>query len=138
MITRGTTPYHSFLLPLKAEEIGAIYVTYYQNGEILFERSGDAEDENFSIVNVEDLYENASVEPLTEEELNSCQLSLHLTQEETLKFKFYPAAEKNIAVIQIRLLTTDGEAYASDPIKERIFGVLKDGVIGNEHNQQSE
>ena len=86
------------------------------------------------ITNMEDLIENASMgedltETLTEEELNSCQLTVHLSQEDTLAFHFYPAAEKNIAVIQIRVLTTDGEAFASDPINERIFGVLKDGVI---------
>ena len=129
MLYRGTTPYHSFLLPLKAEQIDKIYITYSQNGQVLFERTGDIEDENFSIKNIADLYENASVEQLSEEELNSCQVSLHLTQEETLKFTFYPAAEKNIAVIQIRLTTTEGEAYASSPIRERIFGVFKDGVI---------
>ena len=52
-----------------------------------------------------------------------------MSQEDTLAFKFYPAAEKNLAVIQVRLLTKDGEAYASDPVTERIMGVLKNGVI---------
>ena len=82
------------------------------------------------ITNIEDLYENASMEELTDEEKQSSQVVLHLTQEDTLKFKFYPAAEKNIAVIQVRILTSDGEAYASDPVTERVMGVIKDGVIG--------
>lgn len=130
MIIRGTTPYQSFLLPLKAEEIDQIYVTYLQNEEIILDKGKD----EVTITNIEDLIENASIgedltETLTEEELNSCQLMVHLSQEDTLSFHFYPAAEKNIAVIQIRVLTTDGEAFASDPINERIFGVLKDGVI---------
>jgi hypothetical protein len=79
-----------------------------------------------------DLFENAAMEELREEERNSCQLTVHLTQEDTLKFHFYPAAKKNIAVIQIRILTTDDEAFASMPINERIFGVLHDGVIPDE------
>ena len=69
-----------------------------------------------------------------EEEIeNYSQVVAHLSQEDTLAFTFYPAAEKNIAVIQVRVLTTDGEAYASLPVRERIFGVLKDGVIGGDN-----
>ena len=131
MIIRGTTPYHTFLLPLAAEDIQTVYVTYLQNEEVILEKtnlnSGDME-----IVNIEGMYENASVEPLEDEEIvvePTCQLTIHLSQEDTLKFHFYPAARKNTAVIQIRVLTTDGEAYASDPVRERIFGVLHEGVI---------
>ena len=35
MIIRGTTPYHSFIIPLTKEEIDTIYVTYWQNGEVV-------------------------------------------------------------------------------------------------------
>lgn len=128
MIMRGTTPYHSFILPIKAEEIDKIYLTYLQNDKVILDKTN----EDVTITDIVDLYENASMEELTEEELNSCQVVLHMSQEDTLAFKFYPAAEKNLAVIQIRLLTTDGEAYASDPVTERIMGVLKDGVIPEE------
>lgn len=135
MIIRGTTPYHNFILPILAEDIKAIYVTYLQNNEIILDKSlldGDESEHNdFIIANLKDL-ENANVEILTEEERESCQLTLHLTQEDTLKFHFYPAAKKNIAVIQIRILTMDDEAFASMPINERIFGVLHDGVIPDE------
>ncbi len=129
MITRGTTPYHSFVLPLTTEEISEVYITYLQNGEIILDKSiGD----EIEIINIQDEFENASMNEPLEDFVPSCELTVHLTQEDTLKFHFYPAAEKNIAVIQIRVLTTDGEAYASEPVHERIFGVLKDGVIGNE------
>ena len=128
MIIRGTTPYHSFVLPLTTEEISQVYVTYFQNNEVLFEKTAS----DIEISNITDEYENASINEPQEEYVPSSELTVHLTQEDTLKFKFYPAAEKNIAVIQIRVLTTEGEAYASEPIRERIFGVLKDGVIGNE------
>ena len=133
MIIRGTTPYHNFILPILAEQIEAIYVTYLQNNEVILDKSNLTDD--FDIKNLRDL-ENANVEILTDEERESSQLTIHLSQEDTLKFHFYPAAKKNIAVIQIRILTKDGEAFASMPINERIFGVLHDGVIpsgeGNE------
>ena len=135
MIIRGTTPYHNFILPILAEDIKAIYVTYLQNNEVILDKSllgGDESEHNdFIIANLKDL-ENANMETLTEEERESCQLTLHLTQEDTLKFHFYPAAKKKIAVIQIRILTMDDEAFASMPINERIFGVLHDGVIPDE------
>ena len=137
MIIRGTTPYHNFILPILAEDIKAIYVTYLQNDEVILDKElldGQEQDDSFVITNLKDL-ENASMEQMTEEELNSCELTLHLSQEDTLKFHFYPAAKKNIAVIQIRVLTIDDEAFASMPINERIFGVLHDGVIPVEEEE---
>ena len=138
MIIRGTTPYHDFILPVLAEDIDTIWVTYCQNEEEIIFRTNEVEDKNMSIVNLVDLYENASMEELADEEKTYSQLTIHLTQEETLKFHFYPAAKKNIAVIHIRILTTDGEAYASEPIRERIFGTRRDGVIGAEEEETNE
>lgn len=132
MIIRGTTPYHSFILPILAEEIDTIWITYCQNENVVFERSNTVQDDRMEIANLLDLYENASVEELSDEEKQWSQLTLHLTQEETLGFHFYPAAEKNIATISIRILSVDEEAYASEPITERIFGIRHEGVIGNE------
>lgn len=131
MIVRGTTPYHTFIVPMASEKINEIYITYLQNNEVVI-------DKDKTMVIIEDIdfeTQNSEIEDadmLTEEVTPTSQVTLHLTQEDTLKFKFFPAAEKNIAVVQLRILDTDGEAYASDPIHERIFGVLKEGVIGNE------
>ena len=130
MIVRGTTPYHTFIVPMQAESIEEVYITYLQNNEVVL-------DKDKTSVTIEDVVldtENAEIDDteLIEEEsevIPTSQITLHLTQEDTLKFKFFPAAEKNIAVVQLRILDTNGEAYASDPIHERIFGVLKDGVI---------
>lgn len=130
MIIRGTTPYHNFILPVLAEDIDTLWVTYCQNEDEIVFRTTEVEDENMSIENLVDLYENASMENLSDEEQEWSQLTIHLTQKETLGFHFYPAAKKNIAVIHIRILTTDGEAYASEPIRERIFGTRREGVIG--------
>lgn len=126
MITRGTTPYHSFILPFATSQINTIYVTYLQNHEIIL-------DKTMEDITIEDIVEDsnnaAANEEASEEVITSSKLTVHLTQEDTLKFHFYPAAEKNIAVIQFRIITNDGEAYASEPIYKRIFGILKDGVI---------
>ena len=129
MIIRGTTPYHNFILPILAEDIEAVYVTYLQNNEVILDKSNLTDD--FEIHNLIDL-ENTNVEILTQEEQESSQLIVHLSQEDTLKFHFYPAAKKNIAVIQIRILNKEGEVFASMPINERIFGVLHDGIIPSE------
>ena len=131
MIIRGTTPYHNFILPMSVEQIDVVYVTYTQNGEIILDKN--SESDTFDIENIADEIENGSVEPPAEEPGETpteSQLSIHLTQEDTLAFKFYPAARKNIAIIQIRILDKDGEAYVSEPIRERIFGTRRDGVIG--------
>ena len=118
MIVRGTTPYHSFILPLKTEDISTFYVTYLQNEEVVLDKQMGQD--------------GVAIESGTEELSEESKITIHLTQEDTLKFHFYPAAEKNIAVIQVRVLDNNGEAYASNPVNERIFGVLKDGVIGDE------
>lgn len=131
MIIRGTTPYHSFILPYQVDEIKELYITYLQNEEVILDKS--LKSEGVKICNLLDLYENAHMEDYDMEEIQtSSQLTVHLSQEDTLAFHFYPAAKKNIAVIQVRILTTDDEAYASNPINERIMGVLKEGVIGSE------
>ena len=125
MITRGTTPYRSFVLPLTTDQISAAYITYLQNNVVILDKSI----EDMTIEDIADNLDTTTTNEESEEFVPSSQLTIHLTQEDTLKFHFYPAAEKNLAVIQIRILTTDGEAYASNPVTERIFGILTDGVI---------
>ena len=51
-------------------------------------------------------------------------MSLHLTQEETLKLK-----ANSIAEIQIRVRTNSGEALASNIIQVSTERILKDGEI---------
>jgi len=126
MLVRGTTPYHSFTIPKAAEDIALLYITYYQNGEIILEKKSNVPEDGVVIENFEDAYENAEIDPfeLTDDEEKTSIATVHLTQEDTLKFHFYPAARKNITLIQLRLLDTDGEAYASEPAKERVYGVF--------------
>lgn len=130
MIVRGTTPYHSFVLPLTSDQIDTLYITYMQNNEVILDKQ--LGEEGVEIIDGNFEFENANVESLTDEDVSlipGSQVTVHLAQEETLAFTFYPAARKNIAVIQVRVLTKDGEAFASMPVNERIFGVLHEGEI---------
>lgn len=135
MIIRGTTPYHSFDLPLTSDQIDTLYITYMQNDEVILDKQLGEEGIEIVDSNINSEIESETegeTETETDEETTpapSSKVTVHLTQEDTLAFTFYPAARKNIAVRQVRVLGTDGEAYASTPITERIFGVLKDGVI---------
>lgn len=137
MIVRGTTPYHSFDLPLASDQIDTLYITYMQNDEVILDKQLGEEgieivDSNINSETNSEIENETETNASTDEETTSAPTSkviVHLTQEDTLAFTFYPAARKNIAVRQVRVLGTDGEAYASKPITERIFGVLKDGVI---------
>ena len=52
-----------------------------------------------------------------------------MSQEDTLSFGFYPAAEKNIAISQFKILI-DGEVYVSDPVNFRVYGDLDGEIIG--------
>jgi len=136
MIVRGTTPYHVFELPILMEDIDVIWVTYYQNGRVIFEYSNLEINER---VQLSPLYQQETEviegEEPAEEPIGS-QLTIHLTQENTLGFTFFPMERKNVAFIQVRVLTTDGEAFASEPVTERIFGIYHEGVIGNETDEQ--
>ena len=55
MITRGTTPYHSFVLPLKTEDISEVYITYLQNNEIIVDKTIS----DVTIADIDNEYENA-------------------------------------------------------------------------------
>lgn len=136
MIRRYTTPYHHFVIPFLAEEINRILLTYSQNGEIIVLKGrGD-----ITIRNINELLDNASmgedlfalIEPKisSSDELTDCGLlSVRLTQEETSKFTFHKAAEKNIALAQIRIVNTKGDAFVSRPIKIRIYGSTTEGEL---------
>lgn len=133
MLTRYTTPYHHFVLPFLTDEIDKITVTYVQNGEELVHKNKD----DVTIHDIQEILDNASMgEDLlnllmskVDEADESCLLSVHLTQEETASFTFHKAAEKNIALVQIRVLNTKGDAFVSRPIRIRVYGSINEGVI---------
>ena len=140
-ITRGTTPTLNFILPFSTSEINKIYFTFHQNGKLVFEKDNselilvdiNTSTENGFVIdeNSDDEFSsNDAYQEEQEEQESYCNCSIHLSQEDTLGFTFYAAAEKNIAYCQFRIVDKDEEAYASDPLNFRIYGVLRDGEIG--------
>ena len=82
---RGTTPTHSFTLPVTAENIKTIKIIYAQNGKVVLEKwTAD--------VHLED-----------------SRVMVRLSQEETMRF----CADAKVE-IQVRLLTLEGEALKSN------------------------
>lgn len=99
---RGTTPVLEFTLPFETDLLEEAYVTIAQRGTVVIEKSID------------------------ECTLKCNMLSVRLPQEETLKL----IAQRNLrAEIQLRVLTRDGEALASNIETVDVGRILKDGVI---------
>lgn len=97
---RLTTPTHRFTLQLDVETIDKIQITYAQGGKIILQKFGD---------------------DIT---MDSKTAVVKLTQEETKPF----IADKDVE-IQVRVLTTGGEALASDIIKVGVQRVLDEEVL---------
>lgn len=97
---RGTTPTLEFIIPFDTSQLSQAYVTLSQNGAVVIDKE------------------------LRECNCNENKLSVQLTQEETLKLD-----NDGMTEIQIRAKTVDGEALASNIIRELTGRILKDGVI---------
>lgn len=109
IIKRGTTPTHTFTLPVKSKDVEAIYVTYAQFETAVVELSGD----DVSLTDVKDA-----------ESDSGSVASITLSQTDTLLFNGGASAE-----VQVRFKSNDGTAFASQKIKIIIEDVVKDGVI---------
>lgn len=110
MIVRGSTQEHIFILPFYLDMIEELFVTYSQNGKKVLEKK--LSDGRLSTTN------------------NSYIVTL--SQEDTLSFtpSFLTNPQKvNLVVMQLRVKLVDGRVLASDIIKEKVYDVLKEGVI---------
>lgn len=97
---RGTTPTLEFIIPFDTGMLAEAFVTLSQNGEVKIDKA------------LEDCHCGGN------------KLSVRLTQEETLKLECDCITE-----IQIRAKDVNGDAIASNIIRERTERILKDGVI---------
>ena len=97
---RGTTPRHRFLVPFKASEIAALQVIYAQKNKVVHTRTAD----------------NTEVE-------DGC-ITVALTQAETLAFAHGAPVQ-----LQLRVLTTAGEAYASRILTASVEDCLCEEVL---------
>ena len=109
---RATTPTHRFFFDEDPEEsFSKILITYAQNGQVVLEkRESDLTFEQCEDFGGKTVY----------------IASLKLTQEETNLFAANP---KGMVKIQIRAITPDGEAVASDISSLSVENVLNDEVL---------
>ena len=103
---RGTTPTHCFSLPVKAENVDKIYITYSQIKTIKFEKT------------------KPDVSLKDNDDGMSCMAEVSLNQNDTLEL--IANVDCNI---QIRFVTTVEEAFASQIICEPVEDILKEGEI---------
>lgn len=121
MITRGTTQTQCFRVPYDWSEISKCFISYQVQGKLVLEKA------------LEDLYYS--------EEYNG--ICVDLTQEDTLKFPevgLINRPKDSLILIQIRILTNSGIAYAGPIIRERLLDVIKGTNIsdGTEDDDNTE
>ena len=99
-IIRGTTPTLEFVLPFGTDYLVEGFVTICQRGKVVIDK------------------------PLAACRCDENKLTVKLTQAETLALACNCDVE-----IQIRARTADGEAVASNIMRESAERILKDGAI---------
>ena len=97
---RGTTPKHIFETDVDLSSAVVIFLTYKQGGKTILTKE------------------------LADMDVTDKDLSVHLTQEETLMF-----STKGDVNMQIRAKFPDGSAIASNVITTRAYLILREGVI---------
>ena len=97
---RGTTPTHTFTLPIDTSVVKSVRITYRQNRKVVLTKE------------TEDVA------------MEGNQISVKLTQEETLAFDGSTGAE-----IQVRVLSFSKDALASDVMRVSISDILDDEVL---------
>ena len=102
---RVTTPTHTFTLPIQTSTCKEIQVTYRQGDYSLIKHYRD-----------EVLPEGMI--------LDGKNVSVHLTQQETKQF-----CRKSQASVQVRVLTNDDNALASQKFKITINDVLSEDIL---------
>lgn len=97
---KGTTPTHTFEIPMDTSLIKEVKITYSQKDkEILVKRTGDCT-------------------------IEAGIISTRLSQEDTFLF-----ASNSFVTIQIRILTSGGDALACEPIIASVAKCLDDEVL---------
>ncbi len=96
---RATTPRHTFSIPIDPNTVAQILFTYAQNGDIILEKTGA------------DAVNEGGAWTIT------------LTQEETNLF------QPDYADVQVRVLTVEGKAMASEIMRLNVGAVLNDEVM---------
>lgn len=105
---RGTTPKNYFRTELDITGMDVLYITYKQGGQKVIEKSK----------------EDIIITQETVEERTIYVAEVELSQEDTLALSTIGDVE-----IQIRGRYPDGSTIASNIIKSKVCGILKEGII---------
>lgn len=97
---RGTTPTHTFTLPIDAGVIKSVKITYTQFGKVVLTKTG------------------------SDIALSKNIITVRLTQQDTFRFDC-----SGDVFIQLRILTTDGGALASKIMRVSVDRCLDDEVL---------
>jgi hypothetical protein len=98
---QGTTPTHQFTIPMDASSVQKVRVTYAQKDNVLLVK----EDKDCRV--------------------EGNMIETKLSQEETLLFDEFSSVQ-----IQVRVLTTAGDALASDLLRVPTGAILDKEVLG--------
>lgn len=109
---RATTPKHFFIFQIDPTGFRRILVTYTQGDKIILEKEKD------------DLRFEQVVNPCTQE--TEWKGWYQLTQQET---KLFEANSGKPVRVQVRVLTSDGDALASEKKTVSVVDVLNDEVL---------
>ncbi len=97
---RGTTPTHTFQIPFSTNLLNEIRITYAQGNSVIVEKK------------TEDCI------------LDDMNITVRLTQEETMSF-----SERKTAEVQLRVLLNDGNVLATPVLRLDVGELLKDEII---------
>ncbi len=97
---RGTTPTHAYTIPFDVGNVAKVHIIYAQRGSVKF------------------------VKTEADCTMDGKTITTRLTQEETLSL-----VDGNCVDIQIRVLTTTNEAFASQPMKATVCACLEEEVL---------
>lgn len=120
MIYRGSTPTHTFVFPFNIENITNIYVTYRQKGCNVIHKNFEDDFENFSA------------------DIEKREVSVSLSQRDTLALSCGKKYSDNIVEIQIRVLFESGSSIISDPIRDKVVDTATDFVMHDTSNRLSD
>lgn len=110
MIQRGNTIFKAIPIPEFDSEIVSLYVTFSQYGKKVLEKTLD--DVDFDTLGT----------------INNNVL-IHLTQEDSLKFKYTGIPAKDMVKVHLRIRTEDEEAYSSQILVEQVGETINEEVI---------
>lgn len=97
---KGTTPVHTYGIAIPSSMVDKVRITHSQNDEIVTVKEGS------DVV------------------IGDSTVATKLTQEETLMFD-----TKHLVEIQVRILTTDGDAISTLPFSVPVFKCLDGGML---------